>query len=359
MAIEGETTEAADATDFEMFFNYSVDAMLSGHPDGRIVHANPAACEMFRATLDDLRRVGRQGISNPDHPAWRDLLAQRRRRGWARGIVPMLRLDGTTFTADVTSAIYSAAESEERTCIIVRDVTEHLDRDRNRDAYNDVVAALLAGADVPAVLATVARHARIVFEATDSAIIAAAEAPDDVVVAAADGPTASRLVGRPYPQGTYARQVIGSREPLLLGQSAGLSDCQDVGDVGLKPVMLAPISSGQDVFGVLCVGSSLEAGHAYGTEDLAKAAQFAERAGLAIAIAEARARTEREHRRRAEQLQTALDSRVVLEQAKGMISVLRSVSLDEAFQRIRAYARSHSQDIHVTAQAVIDRKLIL
>lgn len=358
MARESGRTDA-DAPAFEMFFNYSVDAMLSGRPDGGIVHANPAACEMFRATLGDLRRIGRQGISNPDHPAWQTLFEQRGRQGWGRGIVPMSRLDGSTFTADVTSAIYSTPEGEDRTCIIVRDVTEHLERDRNRDAYNDVVAALLAGADIAAVLAVVARHARIVFEATDSVILAAAEPPDDVLVVAADGPKASGLVGRPYPQGTFARQVLETRQPLLLGPSAGLSACADVGDKVRKPVMLVPVFSGQDIFGVLCIGSSLEAGHAYRAEDLGKAAGFAERAALAIAMAETRARTERQHRRRAEQLQTALDSRVVLEQAKGMISALRSVTLDEAFQRIRTYARSHNQDIHFTARAVTERKLIV
>ncbi len=40
------------------------------------------------------------------------------------------------------------------------------------------------------------------------------------------------------------------------------------------------------------------------------------------------------------QLQTALDSRLVIEQAKGALSVRLDVSLDEAFQRLRAHARS-------------------
>ncbi|MFI0259528.1 ANTAR domain-containing protein [Streptomyces sp. NPDC017056] len=45
------------------------------------------------------------------------------------------------------------------------------------------------------------------------------------------------------------------------------------------------------------------------------------------------------------QLQTALDSRLVIEQAKGALSVRLNVSLDEAFQRLRAHARSHQRQL--------------
>jgi GAF domain-containing protein len=43
-----------------------------------------------------------------------------------------------------------------------------------------------------------------------------------------------------------------------------------------------------------------------------------------------------------EQLQGALNSRIVIEQAKGVIAQVRGVTVDEAFAVIRAYARSHN-----------------
>jgi len=42
------------------------------------------------------------------------------------------------------------------------------------------------------------------------------------------------------------------------------------------------------------------------------------------------------------QLSTALSSRIVIEQAKGMIAERQVISVDEAFNRIRAYARNHN-----------------
>ncbi|WP_353946191.1 GAF and ANTAR domain-containing protein [Streptomyces sp. HUAS MG91] len=45
------------------------------------------------------------------------------------------------------------------------------------------------------------------------------------------------------------------------------------------------------------------------------------------------------------QLEHALTSRIVIEQAKGMLSVRRDVSVDEAFTLLRGYARSHRRKI--------------
>ena len=58
-----------------------------------------------------------------------------------------------------------------------------------------------------------------------------------------------------------------------------------------------------------------------------------------------------------EQLSTALTSRVVIEQAKGVISERAGVSLAEAFTRLRSYARSNNLRLTDVAQAAIDNRL--
>jgi transcriptional regulator with GAF, ATPase, and Fis domain len=55
-----------------------------------------------------------------------------------------------------------------------------------------------------------------------------------------------------------------------------------------------------------------------------------------------------------EQLQIALNSRVVIEQAKGALSQIHSLSIDEAFDLLRAYARTHRQRLGEVAQAITD-----
>jgi transcriptional regulator with GAF, ATPase, and Fis domain len=55
-----------------------------------------------------------------------------------------------------------------------------------------------------------------------------------------------------------------------------------------------------------------------------------------------------------EQLQAALNSRVVIEQAKGVLAQIHGTSTDEAFDLLRSYARSHHLRLGEVAQAVTE-----
>jgi len=70
-------------------------------------------------------------------------------------------------------------------------------------------------------------------------------------------------------------------------------------------------------------------------------------------------RTLRESTLLTEQLERALGSRVVIEQAKGVVAHTRGVGVEEAFDRIRTYARSHRLGISQVASQIVDRSLSL
>lgn len=59
----------------------------------------------------------------------------------------------------------------------------------------------------------------------------------------------------------------------------------------------------------------------------------------------------------AEQLQDALDSRIVIEQAKGILAGERSISVDEAFAILRSHARSNNVSLRAVADAVVHLRL--
>jgi hypothetical protein len=59
------------------------------------------------------------------------------------------------------------------------------------------------------------------------------------------------------------------------------------------------------------------------------------------------------------QLQEALDARIAIEQAKGMLANRHRIGVDEAFQQLRQYARSHQVTLHAVATAVVNRDLRL
>jgi GAF domain-containing protein len=60
-----------------------------------------------------------------------------------------------------------------------------------------------------------------------------------------------------------------------------------------------------------------------------------------------------------QQLQLALSSRVLIEQAKGVVSYMNDVPIDEAFQLIRGYARRHRLPLSRVAHAIVERRLRL
>lgn len=59
------------------------------------------------------------------------------------------------------------------------------------------------------------------------------------------------------------------------------------------------------------------------------------------------------------QLQLALNSRVTIEQAKGVLAHTHGISPDRAFDRLRAFARSHQLPLSIVAERVVRRELIV
>lgn len=65
-------------------------------------------------------------------------------------------------------------------------------------------------------------------------------------------------------------------------------------------------------------------------------------------------RTLQEQTLLSEQLQTALHSRVLIEQAKGVLSARVDTGLDEAFSLMRRHARDHGVPLTTVAQGIVD-----
>ena len=73
----------------------------------------------------------------------------------------------------------------------------------------------------------------------------------------------------------------------------------------------------------------------------------------------AHASSARQQQRTAEQLEQALSTRLIIEQAKGVLATQRETTVDEAFKRLRKYAREHNARIHDVSRAVVKGDLLL
>lgn len=67
----------------------------------------------------------------------------------------------------------------------------------------------------------------------------------------------------------------------------------------------------------------------------------------------------RQQEQLAEQLQQALDSRTVIEQAKGVVAESRGLAVDEAFELIRRHARNHHVTVRAVSEAIVELGLRL
>jgi len=61
----------------------------------------------------------------------------------------------------------------------------------------------------------------------------------------------------------------------------------------------------------------------------------------------------RQQEQLSEQLQEALDSRVVIEQAKGITAQQHAVTLDQAYQLMRSHARNNNASLRLVAEAIV------
>ena len=111
------------AHEYQALVDNSMEAMLLTAPDGTIFFANPAACELFQMTEQDLIRQGRAAIIDDQDPRLESALAQREQTGRFAGELRFKKADGTTFPGRVSSKVFQNTHGQDRVSIIIRDLT--------------------------------------------------------------------------------------------------------------------------------------------------------------------------------------------------------------------------------------------
>jgi transcriptional regulator with GAF, ATPase, and Fis domain len=120
---------------------------------------------------------------------------------------------------------------------------------------------------------------------------------------------------------------------------------------GFHSVHAVPLRLRNSVIGCLTLFRSVTGG--LSEEDASVAQGLADVATIGIL----HERALRESTIAADQLRYALESRVIIEQAKGVIAQRGGVDMNEAFRLLRAYARSHNTILRDVASRVVAREL--
>jgi GAF domain-containing protein len=121
--------------------------------------------------------------------------------------------------------------------------------------------------------------------------------------------------------------------------------------IGVSAVAGIPMGLQGTTVGVLNMYADGE--HEWTEDDLAAASLMADMAtGYLI-----NASKHHQQEQLTEQLQHALDSRVVIEQAKGIVSATSGASIEEAFRQIRSHARGQNATLRSVAEAIVEGRL--
>ncbi len=109
---------------YRSLFDHSTDAILLTRPDGTVLDANPAACQMFGRSREEILETGRNRLVDHGDPRLYDALEKRTAHGGATAEITMIRANGERFPAEVTSTIFADEGGQQKTSMIIRDITE-------------------------------------------------------------------------------------------------------------------------------------------------------------------------------------------------------------------------------------------
>ena len=118
---EGKFEESKER--YRLLFETSIDAFLLTTPDGSIHAANPAACQMFGWTETEIKQLGRSDVLDTSDSRLPLALEERANKGHFRGQLTFLRKDGTKFPGEISTAIFTDTQGNERTSMVIRDIT--------------------------------------------------------------------------------------------------------------------------------------------------------------------------------------------------------------------------------------------
>lgn len=217
---------------------------------------------------------------------------------------------------------------------------------------------LVADYDVVELLQTLVDSCRDLLDTTAAGILLADSSGELEVVASTS--ESSRLVEM-MQLGAEAGPCIQSFHTGRVVSLADLADAPAEWDAfriaaqgqGFASVHAVPLRLRETTIGTLNL--LRDAPGALGEDDVIAAKALADVATIGIL----HERAIRESSVVAEQLRGALSSRIVIEQAKGVVSHTRQVPVDEAFALIRAYARSTSRRLSAVAADIVERRLHL
>ena len=126
---------------YRLIFENNLDGVARMRPDGSVIEANAAAKAIFRLDIDEIRRRGRDGLTDPSDPRIAAMRAERERTGRSTDVVRGLRGDGSPFDLEVASQDYIDEDGQACVLLVLRDVSERRRLETAQQLLRDILDA--------------------------------------------------------------------------------------------------------------------------------------------------------------------------------------------------------------------------
>ncbi|MGH2581534.1 MAG: HD domain-containing phosphohydrolase [Anaerolineales bacterium] len=230
------------------------------HSKGEIVFANPAALHLVRASIPgDV--LGKNALDFV-HTDYKEIVSDRIRAAQVHGksIAAMeekfIRLDGTIVDVEVAGTPITY-ENKPATQLIIRDITDRKQREREMEAVAEISRNLRSVMDSEKTLEVILDQALATFETNEGTITREDAESGDHIVVFGRGQRAA-TVGIRIPKGAgVTSDVMKSGEPYLNNQFRTSPDPRTVklGDVeATEAVMIVPIRAEKQIIGTMAIG---------------------------------------------------------------------------------------------------------
>jgi len=221
-----------------------------------------------------------------------------------------------------------------------------------QDAFAELARLTLAEHSLDTVMETVARLAKSTVPGASEVSVTLLEKGRATTVAAT-GTLAVAVDERQYARGSGpCLDSIAAGEPVRIDdmrtETRWPGYARDAARDGVGSSLSIPVPVQREISAALNVYSTSE--HAFDDSSLELAETFAAYAGVALAnmhLYEAQSKV-------AEQLQAAMQSRAVIEQAKGILMGQRRCSAQEAFDVLVRLSQDKNRKLRDVAQALVD-----
>jgi PAS domain S-box-containing protein/putative nucleotidyltransferase with HDIG domain len=232
------------------------------HREGEIVFVNPATVELLKAkSADDL--IGKNVLENI-HPDFREIVATRIRAAQVEGRgQPLLeekyvRMDGKVIDVEVTGTPFTF-EGRPATQVIIRDISERKQRERELEAVAAVSSNLRQADDLDKILPIVLDQALASIGAEEGTITLVQLGTGDHLIAMGRG-VRELPVGQVIPNGKgLTSLVVETGEPYVNNDFQKNPDPRTVRLIDIEPtpaLAIVPIVAKQQIIGTLGIGKS-------------------------------------------------------------------------------------------------------